>query len=347
MVDGNTGAETQTTAAPGTADAPAPSTTTAPSGGKESMDKAMQAAWAKRGREQKPEPSKDSGPGGKETHDTGAKSGTGDSVTPANDTSPSGRGGKGESNPADTGIDEKEIAERKARNRQQAALRIARKKERQLMFDDQLNLLQKQKAQYEQDGEGNDPTMAKVKQDQIDQLQTQMAQELALEWRQEAMEMFTPEDAQQFLKDSETYAQWINQNEPELQQYIDRPYGRYLLKGWFDKVAKVPANADKWESMNPYQRYQMLEKNYKELEKFGEDFAAGKVQIGQQQQAQPTQQQQPPQQTQPAQNQPSPETQPRTKDVPLPGSGRNTNIMPPSNNWDLMIQNAKNKRQLQ
>lgn len=345
MVDGNSNAETQVTAAPGTADAPAPSTTPAPSGGKESMDKAMRDAWAKRGREQKPEPHEDSGPGGKETQGTRAKSGDGDSVTPANDTSPSDRGGKGEPGSADTGIDEKEIAERKARNRQQAALRIARKKERQRLFNDQLQLLQQQKAGYEQEGEGNDPTMAKVKQDQIDQLQTQMVQELASEWRQEAMDMFTPEDAEQFLADSERYAQWINQREPELQQYIDRPYGRYLLKGWFDKVAKVPANADKWESMNPYQRYQMLEKNYKELEKFGEDFAAGKVKIGQQQPQQ--QQQQQPQQTQPTQTQPSPETQPRTKDVPLPGSGRNTNIMPPSNNWDLMIQNAKNKRQLQ
>ena len=343
MVDGNSNAETQTAAAPGTADAPAPSATPAPSGGKESMDKAMQVAWAKRDRGQKPEPHEDSGPGGKETQGTRAKSGTGDSVTPANDTSPSDRGGKGESGSADTGIDEKEIAERKARNRQQAALRIARKKERQRLFNDQIQKLAEQKAGYEREGEGNDPVMAKVKQDQIDQLQTQMAQELASEWRQEAMEMFTPEDAEQFLADSECYAQWINEREPELQQYIDKPYGRYLLKGWFDKVAKVPTNADRWESMNPYQRYQMLEKNYKELEKFGEDFAAGKVKIGQQQQS-PQQTQQ----AQPAQTQPSPETQPPpTKDVPLPGSGRNTNIMPPSNNWDLMIQNAKNKRQLQ
>lgn len=211
-------------------------------------------------------------------------------------------------------------------------MRIARKQERQRVYQEELERLNREKEVFEQEGENQNPTMAQVKDDQIRELQIQMVREVQAEWKREAREMFTPEDAEQFLKDTRTYGDWINQNEPELRQYIDKPYGRYLLKGWLDKVAKNPANADKWEAMNPYQKYQMLEKHYRELEKFGEDYAAGKVQIGVQQ----------------PNAQPQPQTQqtatPQQRDVPVPGSGRNTNIMPPSDNWDLMFQSAENKR---
>ena len=153
------------------------------------------------------------------------------------------------------------------------------------------------------------------------------------------VQMYDNSDAEQFLKDTRTYGDWINQNEPELRQYIDKPYGRYLLKGWLDKVAKNPANADKWEAMNPYQKYQMLEKHYRELEKFGEDYAAGRIgkdgKPVQTQTAQTQQQQQAPSQQQ-NQNPPV--------NAPVPNSGRDTNTMPPSNNFALMLQDAMNKR---
>jgi hypothetical protein len=88
--------------------------------------------------------------------------------------------------------------------------------------------------------------------------------------------------------------------------------------------------------MNPYQKYQMLEKHYRELEKFGEDYAAGKVKIGEQ-----TATQTAPQNQAQSQGQGQPQ---QPQDVPVPGSGRNTNNMPPSDNWGLMIQDAENRR---
>lgn len=327
-------AETTTTPESGTGVAtPAPSSSTSPSdSGKERMDRAFADAWAKRGREN-PGSSAPKSADGPEAQSTPTKPSGGEGAQPTKNTTPGVRGESGE--PAakgNTGTDDKSVAERKAYNRQQAAMRIARKQERQRVYQEELERLNREKEVFEQEGENQNPTMAQVKDDQIRELQIQMVREVQAEWVREAREMFTPEDAEQFLKDTRTYGDWINQNEPELRQYIDKPYGRYLLKGWLDKVAKNPANADKWEAMNPYQKYQMLEKHYRELEKFGEDYAAGKVQIGVQQ----------------PNAQPQPQTQqtatPQQRDVPVPGSGRNTNIMPPSDNWDLMFQSAENKR---
>lgn len=336
MAEQNFTAETTTTPESGAGVAtPAPSSSTSPSdSGKERMDRAFADAWAKRGREN-PGSSAPKSADAPEAQSTTTKPSGGESAHPTKNTAPGVRGESGE--PADkgnTGTDDKTVAERKAFNRQQAAMRIARKQERQRVYQEEMERLNREKEAFEQEGENQNPTMAQVKDDQIRELQIQMVREVQAEWEREAREMFTPEDAEQFLKDTRTYGDWINQNEPELRQYIDKPYGRYLLKGWLDKVAKNPANADKWEAMNPYQKYQMLEKHYRELEKFGEDYAAGKVQIG-------VQQQQP-------NAQPQPQTQqtatPQQRDVPVPGSGRNTNIMPPSDNWDLMFQSAENKR---
>lgn len=334
MAEQTFNAETNTTPEPGTGAAtPAPSSSTSPSdSGKERMDRAFADAWAKRGREN-PGSSAPKGADAPEAQSTATKPSGGEGAHPTKNTAPGVRGESGE--PADkgnTGTDDKSVAERKAYNRQQAAMRIARKQERQRLYQEEMERLNREKEAFEQEGENQNPTMAQVKEDQIRELQIQMVREVQAEWEKEAREMFTPEDAEQFLKDTRTYGDWINQNEPELRQYIDKPYGRYLLKGWLDKVAKNPANADKWEAMNPYQKYQMLEKHYRELEKFGEDYAAGKVKIGVQQ----------------PNVQPQPQTQqtatPQQRDVPVPGSGRNTNIMPPSDNWDLMFQSAENKR---
>lgn len=305
-----------------------------------SEDAAMETAYAnamsKRGIKTSTEsPKKD---GDAEGQGTPAQPSGGSSPSPTTTEPPAERGVNGGEPPkgkTDT-VNNKTDAERRAWNRQQAAMRIARKQERQRLYQEQLQRLNQEKEAYEQEGENQNPTMAAVKEDQIKELNIQMVQELQAEWQREAYEMFTPDDAKQFLQDSQTYSDWINKNEPELRQYMNKPYGRYLLKGWFDKVAKVPANANKWEQMNPYQKYQMLEKHYKELEKFGEDYAAGKVQIGVQDN--------PPQGNPsgaPQNQQPQPQPQ---QDIPVPGSGRNTDIEPPSDNIDLLFDRAMNKR---
>lgn len=310
------------------------SSTPSPSSGDEAMERAYANAMSKRGFKSEPETGKERGSEGQ--GNTAQPSG-GASPTPTTTEPPAERGENGgEPAKGKAGTGETD-AERRARNRQQAAMRIARKQERQRLYQEELERLSREKEAFEQEGDDQNPTMAQVKEDQIRELQIQMVREMQEEWQREAREMFTPEDAEQFLADSKKYSDWINKNEPELRQYINKPYGRYLLKGWFDKIAKNPENADRWEAMNPYQRYQMLEKNYRELEKFGEDFAAGKVKIGVQGEPQQTAQPsgaQPTQQAQPAQPQ----------NVPVPGSGRNTDNEPPTDDINLLIDRAMNKR---
>lgn len=302
-----------------------------------SEDRAMEDAYAKAMSKRgiRTEPERKAQDGGSEGQGTSAQPGGGSSPSPTN-SEPSAERGVKQGEPDGKGnTGNRDDAERRAWNRQQAAMRIARKQERQRLYQEELDRLNREKEAFEQEGENQNPTMAQVKDDQIKELNIQMVRELQQEWQREAYEMFTPEDAKQFLEDSQRYADWINKNEPELGKYINRPYGRYLLKGWFDKVAKNPELADKWEAMNPYQKYQMLEKHYRELEKFGEDYAAGKVQIGVQQNQQQTQTDGDGQQQ---------SQQPQPKDIPVPGSGRNTDTEPPGDNIDLLIDRAMQKR---
>ena len=317
---------------------PASGTETQQSTPSSSEDAAMEQAYAnamsKRGVKTEPETG---GERGSEGQETAAQPSGGASPTPTKSEPPAERGEQGGEPAEGKAGTQKSDAERRAFNRQQAAMRIARKQERQRLYQEELTRLNQEKEAFEEEGENQNPTMAQVKEDQIRELQIQMVRELQAEWQREAFEMFTPEDAKQFLADTQKYSDWINKNEPELRQYMNKPYGRYLLKGWLDKVAKNPENADKWEAMNPYQKYQMLEKHYRELEKFGEDYAAGKVQIGVQGATPPAGQ---PNAGQPQQQQ----QQAALQNIPVPGSGRNTDTEPPTDNIDLLIDRAIAKR---
>lgn len=311
-----------------------------------SDDSAMESAYANAMSKRGIKTSTEAGTktGGSEGSGTTAKPDGGSGPSPTNSEPPAERGANGGEPAKKANTGSQDDAERRARNRQQAAMRIARKQERQRIYQEELERLNKEKEAFEQEGENQNPTMAQVKEDQIKELNIQMVREMQAEWEREAYEMFTPDDAKQFIADSQKYGEWINKNEPELQQYVNKPYGRYLLKGWIDKVAKNPANADKWEAMNPYQKYQMLEKHYKELEKFGEDFAAGKVQIGVQGEPQPAGAQNPPSQQGPQSQQGTQPHQGAPVNIPVPGSGRNTDTEPPSDNIDLLYERAMNKR---
>lgn len=308
--------------------------TTSSSSEDAAMEKAYANAMSKRGVKTEPETGSERG---SEGQGQPAQPSGEDGPTPTTTEPPAERGEKGGEPAKGKAGTDKTDAERRAFNRQQAAMRIARKQERQRLYQEELDRLSREKEAFEQEGEDQNPTMAQVKEDQIRELQIQMVRELQAEWQREAYEMFTPEDAKQFLADTQKYSDWINKNEPELRQYMNKPYGRYLLKGWLDKVAKNPENADKWQAMNTYQKYQMLEKHYRELEKFGEDFAAGKVQIGAQGETQPS--------GQPNAGQQQTQTQQTTpQNIPVPGSGRNTDTEPPTDDINLLIDRAMAKR---
>lgn len=243
--------------------------------------------------------------------------------------------------PDDKDKDEK----RRADNRYYAQRRIAQREERRRRLEEKRQRLQEERDRYaDKEGPDFNETMVKVKDDQLAELQRESQEEAQLEWESEAHEIFG-EDAESFIRDSKYFANWINTKEPELQAWIDKPYGKHLLKGWMDKVAKVPENANKWESMNSYEKSQMLAKYYSELQKFAKDYAAGRIDEN----GNPVQKQDTPPsaggQPQPKQDTPPQQTPP--PNVPVPGSGRtNTQVSGPTDNFGIALANAKAKRGL-
>lgn len=270
---------------------------------------------------------------GNDTHHDTTGSG---SQPPKTETSPSGvADGKG--SPSGN-ADDKALDERRKYNRWQAAQRIAAKEAKKRRFAEEKARLQKEHDAYaDEHGDNYNPQMANVKQDQMRELDIAQMQEAQAEWEREAYELFSPEDAATFIEDSRNLSDWINRSEPELCGYLDKPYGKHLLKGWMDKIAKNKGNAANWQRLNSFEKYRILDKYYKELEKFGEDYAAGRIgEDGKPVQTQTTQtQQQAPTQQQ---------NQTPAVNAPVPNSGRDTNTMPPSNNFALMLQDAMNKR---
>lgn len=268
---------------------------------------------------------------------------------PKTETSPSASDDK-QGNPPSTqkdsrSPDDKDIAERKQRNQWFAQQRIARREERKRRFEEQRERLQREHDTFaDKDGQNYNEQMALVKQDQIRELEIQQVREAQEEWEREAYELFSPEDARTFIEDTKRLGDWLNSNEPELLSYLDRPYGKLMLKGWMDKIAKNRELADKWESLNSFEKYKIIDKYYSQLEKFGEDYAAGKVGID----GKPTGTQPPAPQGQDGQQnrtgQQNPAQTAQVPNAPVPGSGRDTNTMPPSNNFGLMLQDAINKR---
>lgn len=278
------------------------------------------------------------------------------SQPPKTDDSPSGVADKkGGQQPSDKGkpsgeADDKADAERRKNNHWYASQRIAAKEAKRRRYEQERQRLESERQAYaDEKGERHNPTMAQVKEDQLRELDIARMQEAQAEWEQEARELFSPQDAETFIEDSKNLSDWINSKEPELVQYLDKPYGKHLLKGWMDKIAKDRDAAAQWQGLTSFQKSQLIDNYYRQLEQFGNDYAAGKIDEN----GNPVQKQQ--QQQAPAPNtnpNPAPtQTQqqqqpPKPVDVPVPNSGRDSNTIPPSNNFALELQNAMNKRSL-
>jgi hypothetical protein len=243
--------------------------------------------------------------------------------------------------------DDKADDERRKFNHWQAQKRIAAKEARRKQFEQEKQRLQQERDAYaDENGQNHDPNMVKVKDDQLRELEIAQIREAQAEWEREAYELFSPEDAATFIEDSKKLGDWLNKNEPELCSYIDKPYGKHLLKGWMDKIAKNKVAADQWQALNSFEKYRLIDKYYNEIEKFGEDYAAGRINADGTPK-QPGTQTPNTQQTPPSG---APQTTPPNRtpqvNVPVPNSGRDTNTMPPSNNFALMLQDAMNKRNI-
>lgn len=258
----------------------------------------------------------------------------GDASLPKTDATPNGAGDK-QGNPSNgktATADDKQSSERKAFNHSQAAARIARKRAKeQKEFYERMQRLQQERDDFANEQSPNhNPQMAAFKEDQIKELALAEQTRLQNEFIEECYNIFQDEaTVNEFVSDVKRYSDWINQREPQLTEYIRKPYGKLLLKGWLDKIAKNPQAADWWQSLTPFEKYKQLDRYYKEFSDFIEKGVAPN---GATQQAN----------TQPTQTQPQNQTPPQvaTPNAPVPGSGRNTNNMPPTNNFSLELERA-------
>ena len=240
------------------------------------------------------------------------------------DRNPSGGDGpdRGKPGPEPTGDGKGEPGseERKAYNRAQAAMRVARKREREReRFYERMKRLEEERDRYaDEKAPDHNPGMAAFKQDQMRELETEQVRRLQDEFEEEAYRTFQDEQvAQSFIDDCKHYADWINGRERELSEYIKKPYGKLVLKGWFDKVAKNPNAADWWQSMTSFEKYRTLDRYYREFSDFIDRYNRGEIgEDGKPRVAVPA------------------------KNVPVPGSGRNTNNAPATNNFALELESA-------
>lgn len=168
--------------------------------------------------------------------------------------------------------------------------------------------------------------LAHQKGSEIENLQALQQDVQYSEWSQRAAECFG-NDADGFLDQSERYGEYVNQHEPELVSYIDRPYGMFVYKSWMDQMDNGDFR-NRWVGLTAYEKGAVLNTIYKQIL----NFANG---------AQPQPQVQTPAPQAPAGNQPAPQA---PANVPVPGSGRTSNQIPSPGSFGEAFENALNKR---
>lgn len=242
--------------------------------------------------------------------------------------------------------DDKEIAERKARNQMFAARRLEQKREKERRQKERLLQLQKERDELLQKDDERSHLLAEMKKERIEEILQQEQEERQQAWQDECYRIFDqPGEAEQFMAMADKYANYIIHKEPTLNSMIGRPYGKLLLKAWMDRIAEDPVRRQEWLGMTEYEKGAVLTHFYGQLEAMGQQNAERRNnQSGNQMPpagGKPAPQGQNLGQPNPA---PAPAGQPQPNEVPVPGSGRNTSTMPPSNNFALMLQDAMNKR---
>lgn len=173
----------------------------------------------------------------------------------------------------------------------------------------------------------------------IDDLRAVKQQQQAQDYYDDATQTFGAQDAEKFMQDSARYAQQVNEREPELCKFINRPYGKILLREWFDKMDRPDLN-EQWERLTPYEKQIALTHDYNKIIGVFQRIETRKKSGSQQSNggnpsataANPGLHIEP---SNPSAN---------PQDVPVPGSGRNVNGTPGPDEFGMAWQEAVNRR---
>lgn len=141
--------------------------------------------------------------------------------------------------------------------------------------------------------------------DRLDDIRALNADNEYHDFHSRAVDTFGEQAAQQFMKHTEKYARYVNQHEPELCAYIDRPLGQVLLSEWYKRMDR-PDLRQEWLGMTQFEKGRTLDTFYKSIDKMTQ-------------------------------------AQPAKPNVPVPGSGRNTNGVVPDDDFGLALSAIENR----
>ena len=148
--------------------------------------------------------------------------------------------------------------------------------------------------------------------DRIDDMRAIQADDETNAFIENAQQWFG-DDTQKFLQDTSRYANYVNNNEPDLLNYAQREYGPILLHEWYKRMDN-PQLREQWMQMTRYEKNMVLHRYYTDISKIVNAVNSGAFR--------------------------QPGAKPTPKDVPIPGSGRQTPSSEPSDDFGVELQRA-------
>lgn len=149
--------------------------------------------------------------------------------------------------------------------------------------------------------------------DRIGDMRATMADEDVEDFRNHA-ESLLGDETEKFMQDTYRYADYVNKNEPDVLLYAQREYGPILLAEWYKRMDDPRLNAQ-WMRMTAYEKGMVLSKLY--------DHITNVVTSYNKNNGQPAQQPSKPQ------------------NVPIPGSGRQTQTNEPTDDFGIEFARAE------
>lgn len=162
--------------------------------------------------------------------------------------------------------------------------------------------------------EGKDDDVSKFSRQQLEDRigdMTAISQDDQTEAFRDAAYEFFGEETEQFMQDTYRYAEYVNNNEPDLLMYAQRQYGPILLHEWYKRMDN-PQLRQQWLGFTRFEKNMVLNKYYNEITQIISAYKSGKM----------------------------PTKQAPAKTVPVPNGGRQTPTNEPSDDFGVELQRA-------
>lgn len=162
--------------------------------------------------------------------------------------------------------------------------------------------------------EGKDDDVSKFSRQQLEDRigdMTAISQDDQTEAFRDAAYEFFGEETEQFMQDTYRYAEYVNNNEPDLLMYAQRQYGPILLHEWYKRMDN-PQLRQQWLGFTRFEKNMVLNKYYNEITQIISAYKNGKM----------------------------PTKQAPAKTVPVPNGGRQTPTNEPSDDFGVELQKA-------